>query len=68
MKRLTQIDLTQMNEQSRIFYLNDLIADANQAFADLTNNAVDYAYIKHILEHTTQAVLDLQQITQETHT
>jgi 5-bromo-4-chloroindolyl phosphate hydrolysis protein len=62
MKRLTQIDLTKMNEQSRVFYLNDLVADANQAFTDLTNNAVDYNYFKHILEHTTQAVLDLQQL------
>ena len=62
MQRLTQIDLTQMNEQGRILYIQDLMIDTIKAVKDLTNNEVQYGYIKHILDHTTQAVLDLQKL------
>jgi hypothetical protein len=51
-----------MNEQGRILYLQDLMIDTIKAVKDLTNNEVQYGYIKHILEHSTQAVLDLQQL------
>lgn len=60
--RKTLIDLTQMNDQSRLMYLQDLLEDANKAFLDLTNNEIQYGYLKHILDHTAQAVLDLEQI------
>lgn len=62
--RLTQIDLTKMDEQSRIYYLQDLMSDTIKAFQDLTNNEVQYGYIKHILDHTRQAVLDLEKLIQ----
>lgn len=62
MPRLTLIDLTKMDEQSRIYYLQDLMIDTIKAVQDLTNNEVQYGYIKHILDHTKQAVLDLQQL------
>ena len=62
MQRLTLIDLTKMNEQGRILYLQDLMIDTIKAVKDLTNNEVQYGYIKHILDHSTQAVLDLQQL------
>ena len=65
MQRLTQIDLTQMNEQGRILYIQDLMIDTIKAVKDLTNNEVQYGYIKHILDHTTQAVLDLQKLVNE---
>jgi hypothetical protein len=60
--RRTEIDLTKMNEQSRLMYLQDLLEDANKAFIDLTNNEIQYGYLKHILDHTAQAVLDLEQL------
>lgn len=63
--RLTQIDLTKMDEQSRLYYLQDLMSDTIKAFQDLTNNEVQYGYIKHILDHTRQAVLDLEKLIQE---
>jgi hypothetical protein len=62
MQRLTLIDLTKMDEQGRILYLQDLMIDTIKAVKDLTNNEVQYGYIKHILDHSTQAVLDLQQL------
>lgn len=62
MQRLTLIDLTKMDEQGRILYIQDLMIDTIKAVKDLTNNEVQYGYIKHILDHTTQAVLDLQQL------
>lgn len=65
MQRLTQIDLTQMNEQGRILYIQDLMIDTINAVKDLTNHEVQYGYIKHILDHTTQAVLDLQKLVNE---
>ena len=65
MQRLTMIDLTKMNEQGRILYLQDLMIDTIKAVQDLTNNEVQYGYIKHIIDHTTQAVLDLQQLINE---
>jgi hypothetical protein len=51
-----------MDEQGRILYLQDLMIDTIKAVKDLTNNEVQYGYIKHILDHSTQAVLDLQQL------
>jgi len=65
MQRLTLIDLTKMNEQGRILYIQDLMIDTIKAVQDLTNNEVQYGYIKHILDHTKQAVLDLQQLVNE---
>jgi len=65
MQRLTLIDLTKMDEQGRILYIQDLMIDTIKAFNDLTNNEVQYGYIKHILDHTRQAVLDLQQLVNE---
>ena len=62
MQRLTLIDLTKMDEQGRILYIQDLMIDTIQAVKDLTNHEVQYGYIKTILDHTTQAVLDLQQL------
>lgn len=62
MQRLTLIDLTKMDEQGRILYIQDLMIDTIKAVKDLTNNEVQYGYIKHILDHTTQAVLDLQKL------
>lgn len=62
MQRLTLINLTKMDEQGRILYIQDLMIDTIKAVKDLTNNEVQYGYIKHILDHTTQAVLDLQQL------
>ena len=62
MQRLTLIDLTKMDEQGRILYLQDLMIDTIKAVKDLTNNEVQYGHIKHILDHSTQAVLDLQQL------
>jgi hypothetical protein len=62
MQRLTLIDLTKMDEQGRILYLQDLMIDTIKAVKDLTNNEVQYGYIKHILDHSTQAVLDLQKL------
>lgn len=64
MSRLTLIDLTKMDEQSRLYYLQDLMSDTIKAFQDLTNNEVQYGYIKHILDHTRQAVLDLEKLIQ----
>jgi hypothetical protein len=54
-----------MDEQGRILYLQDLMIDTIKAVKDLTNNEVQYGYIKHILDHSTQAVLDLQQLINE---
>jgi hypothetical protein len=51
-----------MDEQGRILYLQDLMIDTIKAVKDLTNNEVQYGHIKHILDHSTQAVLDLQQL------
>ena len=65
MQRLTLIDLTKMDEQGRILYIQDLMIDTIKAVQDLTNNEVQYGYIKHILDHTRQAVLDLQQLVNE---
>ncbi len=65
MQRLTLIDLTKMDEQGRILYIQDLMIDTIKAVQDLTNNEVQYGYIKHILDHTKQAVLDLQQLVNE---
>ena len=62
MQRLTLIDLTKMDEQGRILYIQDLMIDTIKAVKDLTNNEVQDGYIQHILDHTTQAVLDLQQL------
>jgi hypothetical protein len=62
MQRLTLIDLTKMDEQGRILYLQDLMIDTIKAFQHLTNNEVQYGHIKHILDHTKQAILDLQQL------
>ena len=45
------------------FYINFIILIASMQ--DLTNNEVQYGYIKHILDHTKQAVLDLQQLVNE---
>lgn len=64
MSRLTLIDLTKMDEQSRIYYIQDLMIDTIKAVQDLTNNEVQYGYIKHILDHTRQAVLDLEKLIQ----
>lgn len=65
MQRLTLIDLTKMDEQSRIYYIQDLMIDTIKAVQDLTNNEVQYGYVKHILDHTRQAVLDLEKLIQE---
>lgn len=65
MQRLTLIDLTKMDEQGRILYIQDLMIDTIKAVQDLTNNEVQYGYIKHILDHTRQAVVDLQQLVNE---
>jgi hypothetical protein len=54
-----------MDEQGRILYIQDLMIDTIKAVQDLTNNEVQYGYIKHILDHTKQAVLDLQQLVNE---
>ena len=62
MQRLTLIDLPKMDEQGRILYIQDLMIDTIKAVKDLTNNEVQYGYIQHILDHTTQAVLDLQKL------
>lgn len=62
MHRLTTIDLTKMSEQGRILYLQDLMIDTIDAIKDLSGDAPRYDYIQQILNHTTQAVLDLQQL------
>jgi hypothetical protein len=65
MQRLTVIDLTQMSEQSRLYYLQDLLQDATECIKDLTDNKVQYGYVQAILNHATQAVLDLEKLTKE---
>jgi len=65
MSRLTVIDLTQMSEQSRLYYLQDLLQDATECIKDLTDNKVQYGYVQAILNHATQAVLDIEKLTKE---
>jgi len=65
MQRLTVIDLTQMSEQSRLYYLQDLLQDATECIKDLTDNKVQYGYVQAILNHARQAVLDLEKLTKE---
>jgi hypothetical protein len=63
MRRLTVINLTKMSEQSRLYYLQDLLQDATECIQDLTDNKVQYGYVQAILNHATQAVLDLEKLT-----
>ena len=65
MSRLTVIDLTKMSEQGRMYYLQDLLQDATECIQDLTDNKVQYGYIQAILNHATQAVLDIEKLTKE---
>ena len=65
MSRLTSIDLEKMSEQSRLYYLQDLLQDATDCIKDLTGNKVRYDYVQTILNHATQAVLDLEKITKQ---
>jgi hypothetical protein len=65
MQRLTVIDLTKMSEQSRLYYLQDLLQDATECIKDFTDNKVQYGYVQAILNHATQAVLDLEKLTKE---
>jgi len=65
MSRLTVIDLAKMSDQSRLYYLQDLLQDATECIHDLTENRVQYGYVQTILNHATQAVLDIEQLTKE---
>ena len=65
MSRLTTIDLAKMSNQSRLYYLQDLLQDATECIKDLTDNKVQYGYVQTILNHATQAVIDLEKLTKE---
>ena len=65
MSRLTMIDLAKMSDQSRLYYLQDLLQDATDCIKDLTDNKVRYDYVQVILNHATQAVLDIEKLTKE---
>jgi hypothetical protein len=54
-----------MSEQGRMYYLQDLLQDATECIQDLTDNKVQYGYVQAILNHATQAVLDIEKLTKE---
>ena len=60
MPRLTLIDLTKMDEQSRLYYLQDLIEDLTEGMEDLAGEKPRYDYIKHLIDHAQQASDDLK--------
>jgi hypothetical protein len=62
MSRLTSIDLTKMSNEGRLLYLQDLLQDATDCVRDLTDNKVRYDYVQQILNHATQAVLDIEKL------
>jgi len=55
MNRLTQIDLNKMDNDSKVFYLRDLVVDLQIAY--LNKDDGDFT---DLLNHATQAVLDLE--------
>ena len=65
MKRRTEIDLTRMSEDGRMYYLQDLLQDCVDVVMDLTDNKVRYDYVQATLEHASQAVLDLEKLIKE---
>jgi hypothetical protein len=54
MNRLTQIDLNKMDNDSKVFYLRDLVVDLQIAYLNKDGDFTD------LLNHATQAVLDLE--------
>lgn len=62
MNRLTTIDLQKMSDKGRSLYLQDLLADVVECIRDLSGEQVRYDYVNHVLWHSEQAMLDLEQI------
>lgn len=59
MKRRSEIDLNKMDADSRMYYLQDLIADLADCVKDLAGDRPRHDYIQHTLEHAEQAVADI---------
>jgi hypothetical protein len=58
----TQIDLTKMSEQSRLYYLQDLIEDLADCIKDLDKERIRYDYISHTVSHAHQAIRQISKL------
>ena len=66
MKYRVEIDLNKMSEKSRLYYLQDLLADLSDCIQDLAGEEPRYDYITHCIEHAEQARKDLSILNSQT--
>ena len=65
MKHRIEIDLNKMSEQSRLYYLQDLLMDLAEGLQDLSGTKPRYDYIQHLIEHAAQASEDIRVLLSE---
>ena len=57
-----QIDLTKMSQQSRLYYLQDLLEDLTDCIKDLDKERIRYDYILHTVNHAQQAIRQISKL------